>query len=226
MTGNPLSTVLRGCAVLASALTLGCIPPRVTPPMELYQAYQVPVSTPRDRSKITVKISLGEQRAYLVEGDRVLMTMPVTVGREGKPTPAGEFRILRKIERHRSPTYGFAVRGNDVRRARIDEVPGGWRYVGMPLPYWCEIAPGVGLHTGWLRHQPASQGTIRMHQNVAPVFFSMVDIGTPVHIAYSHPEDTKHAFIPLPPDSGPIAPLPDTFYLGDGFFEIAKPPAD
>lgn len=207
-------------------VTTGCIPPRFTPPMELYQSYQIPVPRPHDRSKLLVKVSLAEQRAYLTEGDRVLMTMPVTVGRDEKPTPSGNFRITRKIERHRSPTYGFAVKGSEIRRARVDQVPAGWRYVGMPLPYWCEIAPGVGFHTGWLRHQPASQGTIRMHQNVAPVFFSLVEVGTPVDIQDSHPEDGKHAFIPLPPDSGPIPPLPDSFYLGDGFFEIARKPSD
>lgn len=199
--------------------TIGCMAPKVTPPLELYEAYQVRATQPSDRSAVRVKVSLGEQRAYLTEGGRVLMTMPVTVGRVDNLTPEGEFRITRKIERHRSPQYGFAVRGKEVKRARVSEVRPGWRYVGMPLPYWCEIAPGVGFHTGWLRHQPASQGTIRMHQNVAPIFFSMVDVGTPVSIADSHPEDKKHAFIALPPDSGPLSPLPNEFYLGDGFFE-------
>lgn len=219
---SSLRVMMAGCLAFAAA---GCIPPRVPDPMELYQSYQVPVAETRDLSKRVVKVSLGEQRAYLTEGGRVVMVMPVTVGRAGKPTPEGAFRIRRKIERHRSPTYGFAVRGSEIRRAKSDQVPGGWRYVGMPLPYWCEIAPGVGFHTGWLRHQPASQGTIRMHQNLAPVFFDLVDVGTPVIIAVSHPEDQDHAFIPLPPDSGPIPPLPDAFYLGDGFFEIARKPS-
>jgi len=210
---------IRIIAVLILVSSLGCMAPKVTPPLERYHAYQVAASLPRDRSAVRVKVSLGEQRAYLTEGGRMLMVMPVTVGRPENPTPEGEFHITRKIERHRSPTYGFAVRGSQVERAQASEVKPGWRYVGMPLPFWCEIAPGVGFHTGWLRHQPASRGTIRMHQNVSAVFFSMVDVGTPVSIAESHPEDRKHAFIPLPPDSGPLPPLPNEFYLGDGFFE-------
>jgi len=217
---NPLLSHLLKAGILVSSVSLlaGCIPPRFISPMERYQSYHVSAAQPRDPSAVVVKVSLGEQRAYLTEGNRVLMTMPVTVGRAENPTPEGDFRIINKIERHRSQTYGFAVRGKEVKRARVTDVPPGWRFVGMPLPYWCEIAPGVGFHTGWLRHQPASQRTIRMHQNVAPVFYSMVEVGTPVHIAYSHPEDEKHAFIPLPPDSGPLPPLPDEFYLGDGFF--------
>jgi len=215
-----LRHAIRFAAVSFLVSSIGCMAPKVTPPLELYEAYQVRATPPRDRSAVRVKVSLGEQRAYLTEGDRVLLTMPVTVGRAEKPTPEGDFRITRKIERHRSPTYGFAVRGKQVVRARASEVMPGWRYVGMPLPYWCEIAPGVGFHTGWLRHQPASQGTIRMHQNAAPVFFSMVEVGTPVTIAESHPEDRKHAFIPLPPDSGPLPPFPNEFYLGDGFFKM------
>ena len=213
------------CLRLAVAIGLlavaACIPPQVPPPLEFYHAYTVPVQSPRDRSAVRVKVSLGEQRVYLTEGDRVLMAMPVTVGREENPTPEGEFRITRKIERHRSPTHGFAVRGEDVRRARASEVDAEWRFVGMPLPYWCEIAPGVGFHTGWIRHQPASEGTIRMHRNVAPVFFSMVDVGTPVSIANAHPEDESHGFIPLPPDSGPLTDYPAEFYLGGGYFRSA-----
>lgn len=220
---KPIPTTPARLALLLGPLLLipACIPPDVPPPTDLYQAYQVPVRQPGDPSAVRVKVSLGEQRAYLVEGSKVLMTMPVTVGQAENPTPQGEFRITRKIERHRSPTYGFAVRGDESRRTRAANVPRGWRFVGMPLPYWCEIAPGVGFHTGWIRHQPTSERTIRMHQNVAPVFFSMVDVGTPVTIAYAHPEDENHAFIPLPPDSGPLPDHPPEFYLGNGYFEPA-----
>jgi lipoprotein-anchoring transpeptidase ErfK/SrfK len=210
----PRPILLFAVALLVS----GCIPHAVPDPLGLYESYRLPHKAPRDPAAVSVKVSLGEQRAYLLEGTRVLMTMPVTVGRAETPTPQGEFRITRKIERHRSSTHGFAVRGKDVRPARLVQVPHGSRFVGMPLPYWCEIAPGVGFHTGWLRHQPASNGTIRMHCNAAPVFFNMVRVGTPVSIAYSHPEDEKHAFIPLPPDSGPLRPRPAEYYIGDGFF--------
>ncbi len=206
------------CAGLAAGLA-ACVPPAVPPAMELYDAYQVPATPPRDRDAVRVKVSLGEQRVYVKEAGRMLMVMPVTVGRAGNPTPEGEFRITRKVERHRSREFGFAVRGDEVRRARADEVEAGWRFIGFPLPYWCEIAPGVGFHTGWIRHQSASVGTIRMHRNVAPVFFSMVDVCTPVSIAYAHPEDETHGFIPLPPDSGPLEDHPPEFYIGDGYFQ-------
>lgn len=210
-------TRLAVAACIGAMVFSGCAPPEVVP-MELYAAYQVSAKRPRDRAAVRVKVSLGEQRAYVVESGRVLMTMPVTVGGAKDPTPQGEFRISRKIPRHRSPTHGFAVRGDEVRRVRADEVEAGWRFVGMPLPYWCKIAPGVGFHTGWIRHQPTSKRTIRMHRNVAPVFFEMVDIGTPVSIAYAQPEDEKHGFIPLPPDSGPLTDHPPEFYLGEGYF--------
>lgn len=198
---------------------IGCIPPHVPDPMALYQDYRVPYQMPEDRGQVAVKVSLGEQRAYVLEGNRVLLVMPVTVGKSGHVTPTGHFTIQKKSANYRSPTYGFAIKGDEVRRARFDEVPEGWQYVGMPLPYWSEILPGVGFHTGWLRHQPASHRTIRMHQNLAPVFDSMVDVGTPVHIAQSHAEDLNYGLIPLPPDSGPIPPLPDRYYLGDDFFQ-------
>lgn len=209
---------MTAAAVLGVVFAGACAPNAPPPALDHYQAYRVPHTAPIDRRAVVVKVSLGEQRAYLTEGGKVLMTMPVTVGRADAPTPQGAFRITRKIERHRSPEFGFAVRAGESERKRAAEVPAGWRFVGMPLPYWCEIAPGVGFHTGWIRHQPASQRTIRMHENLAPIFFGMVDVGTRVEIAYAHPEDETHGFIPLPPDSGPLRDHPDAFYLGNGWF--------
>ncbi len=211
---NPLRT----SSALLLAMLAACVSPTAPEATDLYQSYRVPFRMPSAPQAVVVKVSLGEQRAYITEHGRVLMTMPVTVGGPDNPTPSGSFRITRKIERHRSPVHGFAVRGGEVRRSTAAEVPAGWRFVGMPLPYWCEIAPDVGFHTGWIRHQPASAGTIRMHENIAPVFFSMVAIGTRVDIAYEHPEDQTHGFIPLPPDSGPLPDRPDSFYLADDWF--------
>jgi hypothetical protein len=64
-----------------------------------------------------------------------------------------------------------------------------------------------------------------MHENLAPKFFRLVNVGTPVSIAYSQPEDSTVGNIPLPPDAGP---LPDyaagPMYVGDGYFSRHAPP--
>jgi hypothetical protein len=190
-----------------------------------YQAYDRPAKLPEKSQSVQVKVSLSKQRAYVIEDGKILMVMPISVGKPDSPTPTGTFRISQKNPQHRSRAHGYAFKGNQVRKCGVENKPAGWSFQGTPMPYWCELQPGIGFHTGWIRHSPCTNdGTIRMHQNLAPKFFQMVSIGTPVHISYSQPEDAKWAFIPLPPDSGPLPDHPFSMYLGDGYFTHHKMP--
>jgi hypothetical protein len=211
--------------LLAAALLASCsTPPAAGLGLSVYQAYDRPARRPDHPGDVRVKVSTAWQRAYVMEGDRPLLVMPVTVGAPATPTPHGEFRIVRKEARHRSGSHGFARRGDEVDKTSLANKPAGWDFTGTPMPYWCEIRPGCGFHTGWIKHHPASDGCIRMHENVAPKFFELVRVGTPVEIATSQPEDAEYGSIPLPPDAGPLPDYPPSFYLGDGYFERHQPP--
>jgi hypothetical protein len=190
-----------------------------------YQAYDRPAKLPKNPSAVQVKVSLGRQRAYVMEEGEMLMVMPVSVGKPDSPTPTGTFRILKKEHKHRSSAHGYAHKGKEVRKCGIANTPAGWSFKGTPMPYWCEFTPGIGFHTGWVRHSPCtSDGTIRMHENLAPKFFRMVSVGTPVDISWSQPEDARWAHIPLHPDAGPLPDHPASMYLGDGYFTHHKTP--
>ena len=203
----------------APLLTLAsCGPPRTGLGLHAYQSYDLPAKAATNPAAVEVKVSLARQRAYVTEGQRILLAMPVSVGTAETPTPAGRFRILVMDARHRSPTDGFATKGSEIRRTRRHNTPPGWKFTGRPLPYWCGFTPTLGFHTGWIKHSPCTDGCIRMHENIAPKFFALVRTGTPVHIATTQPEDRDHAFIPLPPDSGPLPDHPHAYYLGDDAF--------
>lgn len=189
-----------------------------------YHAYDRPVKLPKDPGAVEVKVSLSTQRVYVMEGNRMLMVMPVSVGEASTPTPTGNFRIYNKEAKHRSKIDGFAVTGSKATRTTLKNKPGGSRFKGMPLPYWCEFKPTYGFHTGWIKHSPCTNGSIRMHENLAPKFFRIVSKGTHVNISYSQPEDEKHSHIPLPPDAGPLPDYPTDMYLGDGYFSQHKSP--
>ncbi len=163
-----------------------------------YQAYDRPAKLPENPSAVIVKVSLSRQRAYLMEGGKMLMSMPVSIGAPETPTPTGDFRISEKEWKRRDG--------------------------GTPLPYWCGFKPGYGFHTGWLKHHPCTNGCIRMHENLAPKFFRMVSIGTPVSISYRQPEDAEWADMPLPPDAGPLPDYEPGMYTGDGYFSHHKIP--
>lgn len=189
-----------------------------------YQAYDRPAKLPSDPAAVKVKVSLSKQRVYVMEGNEMLLVMPVSVGTAKSPTPTGNFRINSKKAKHRDPLYGYATDGKTSRKVKVGSAPAGWKYRGLPLPYWCEFKPDYGFHTGWVKHSPCTNGCIRMHENLAPKFFRIVSVNTPVSIEYSQPEDAAHANISLPPDAGPLKDHTEDMYLGDGYFLHHKNP--
>jgi lipoprotein-anchoring transpeptidase ErfK/SrfK len=137
--------------------------------------------------KPSVKISLGEQRAYFYKSGQLVGISQLSTGREGLDTPTGNFKIIQKDIDHASTRYGDYVDANDnVIVPNIDnekdKKPPGTRFKGAPMPYFMRIVGGVGMHAGYLPGYPASHGCIRMPEFMAEDFFNSVDLGTPVTI--------------------------------------------
>lgn len=190
-----------------------------------YHAYDRPAKRPTNPSNVRVKVSLSKQRTYVMEGSQILLSMPVSVGSPGTSTPSGNFTVFKKVEKKRANSHGYAYQGDNVKQTLLSKKPAGWSFKGTPMPYWVEFKQNYGFHTGWVKHHPCTHGCIRMHENVAPKFFSLVKVGTPVSIAYSQPEDATVGNIPLPPDAGPLPDYPSTMYTGDGYFKQHKAPS-
>jgi len=189
-----------------------------------YQAYDRPATLPTNRSAVKVKVSTSKQRVYVMEGNKMLLAMPVSVGKASKPTPTGNFRIYSKQAKRRANTHGYAKVGNQIRSTYLSKKPAGAAFKGTPMPYWCEFKSAYGFHTGWVKHTPCTHGCIRMHENLSPKFFKLVSNGTPVNIAHSQPQDAQYANIPFPPDAGPLPDYPIGMYWGDGYFSRHKTP--
>ncbi|MGA7273354.1 MAG: L,D-transpeptidase family protein [Candidatus Udaeobacter sp.] len=135
----------------------------------------------------SIKISLGEQRAYFYKGGVLVGVSQLSTGREGKNTSPGTYRIIGKDVNHASSLYGDYVddAGNVVMpniELGKDPKPPGAHYKGASMPYYMQIAPGFGLHAGYLPGYPASHGCIRMPEFMAVDFFKSVSVGTPVTI--------------------------------------------
>jgi hypothetical protein len=188
-----------------------------------YHAYDVPVRLPSNPRAVRVKVSLMKQRVYVMEGSTLLMAMPVSVGAPGTPTPEGDFTILNKEHKHRDGKNGYAYQGDRVSQTVLSKKRPGWRFKGAPMPYWCGFKPDYGFHTGWVKHQPCTQGCIRMHENLAPKFFRLVSTGTAVNISSFQPEDSTVS-VPLPPDAGPLPDYESAMYVTDGYFTRHKAP--
>jgi lipoprotein-anchoring transpeptidase ErfK/SrfK len=137
--------------------------------------------------KPSVKISLGEQRAYFYKGGKLAGISQLSTGREGLNTPIGRFAIQQKDVNHVSSKYGDYVDAADnvVKpnvELGVDPKPPGTHFKGAPMPYFMRIHGGVGMHAGYLPGYPASHGCIRMPEFMAEEFFKSVSVGTPITI--------------------------------------------
>lgn len=222
-----LLRILSTAGIAAAALALSsCNLPVGGSGLAAYQAYDRPAKLPKNPSAVRVKVSLSKQRVYVMEGGSPLLVMPVSVGAPGSSTPSGNFTIFNKQAKYRANTHGYAYQDpSRPIKTMLAKKPSGWSFKGTPMPYWCEFKPNYGFHTGWVKHHPCTHGCIRMHENLAPKFFKIVKVGTPVNISYSQPEDSTLGNIPLPPDSGPLPDYAGSMYTGDGYFTRHKTPS-
>lgn len=206
--------------------SISCSPsPRGAGGSARYAAFDLPASRPVNPANVEVKVSIRNQAAYVMEGSRPLLVMPVAVGTQNKPTPIGKFRIFKKDHKHRANSHGYASKDGKITQTWLAKKPAGWNFKGTPMPYWCEFKAHYGFHTGWMKPYPCTHGCLRMHENLAPKFYHLVQVGTPVTIATTLPEDlTIGRKIPRPPDAGPLPDYPYSFYLGEGYFTKHKTP--
>jgi hypothetical protein len=137
-------------------------------------------------SGVSVEIDLEEQRAYLLQGRRILLTSPVSTGRYGHLTETGSFKVIEKGRTHFSSLYGKIVdRNGDTVVADADadmKVPRGGKFIPAPMHYFMRFHEADGMHAGYLPGYPASHGCVRMPEENAIAFFNVVQIGTPVHV--------------------------------------------
>ena len=130
--------------------------------------FDPPAQSPQNPSNVQLKLSTGAQRLYVVEGDKVLLATPVSVGKASSPTPHGNYRIYSKT----------------ANRRRVSS-PG----AGYPMTYWMEFKPAYGMHWGFVKAQPSTMGCVRMPLKAAQKTFNLVRSGTPINISTSQPWD-------------------------------------
>lgn len=137
-------------------------------------------------SPTRVEIDLEEQRAYLLQGRRILLTSPISSGRSGHLTESGSFQVIEKERNHFSSLYGKIVDRNGnaiVADADADmKVPRGGKFIPAPMSYFMRFHGADGMHAGYLPGYPASHGCVRMPQQYAIAFFNAVEVGTPVNV--------------------------------------------
>src|SRR2546427_13059611 len=100
----------------------------------------------------SVKISLGEQRAYFYKGNVLVGVSQLSTGREGLNTPICNVKIIQKDKDHVSRLFGDYVdsAGNvvvpnvDVKK---DPKPPGAHFRCTPMPSFMRIVSAQGMQT-------------------------------------------------------------------------------
>lgn len=167
--------------------------PELRSPAELIVVQDPPKVVPRVDQRATpdntsIVVSLGRQRAYLLVDGEVAIDAPVSTGRRRGQTPVGEFTILEKSARHQSSLHGdFVDREGHVVRSgvstRIDAAPSGTTFRPTEVRHFMRLTnEGLALHAGRVPGYAASDTTVRLPPDIAPLFFQRVQVGTPVRI--------------------------------------------
>lgn len=106
------------------------------------------------RDDVWIKISLAEQRAWLLRGEELLASSPVSTGREGHETPTGTFVITNKHPNWVSNIYH------------------------VRMPHFMRLScSAIGLHAGHVPGRPASAGCIRLPPDQARLFYQQAQVG-------------------------------------------------
>ncbi|CAN5880281.1 hypothetical protein BH11VER1_BH11VER1_20900 [soil metagenome] len=145
--------------------------------------------------KVSIVISLEEQKAYITIGGEEAGWTYVATGTRGHATPTGKFTVIEKTENKKSNRYGVIYNANgdivtrDAKSTR-DKVPDGGNFEGASMPHWMRLTNyGIGMHEGYIPNpgHPASHGCIRMPKDMAEILFEIVKPGTPVKITGTAP---------------------------------------
>ncbi|MEM6915516.1 MAG: L,D-transpeptidase, partial [Verrucomicrobiota bacterium] len=172
----------------------------------------------QNSKNLEVRVSLNNRAVYVLENGEPRFVAAVTIGKPTHPTPVGDFKVQHKEAKKRSSIYGFFVKGDEVIPGKRSNMPAGYRYVGYPLPYWVYFAHDCGFHAGAVWPEARTHGCLRLHRTIAREFYNLVEVGTPVRIRNSWPEDsTVGQNVPRPtdydhPDSSPALRASDAVF--------------
>jgi len=193
-----MTPMFRSLAIVSFAAVAACLSSCTaikTSKVNYGKDFDPPAHRPTNPSAVKVKVSTGAQRVYVMEGSKVLLATPCSVGTGGS-TGSGNYSITSK----------------QARKRRVSS-PG----AGYPMAYWMEWKSAYGMHWGFVKPYPCTHGCIRMPMKSAAKIFSMVRVGTPLNIASSQPEDkTIGATLPVIDDS--TLPDPPNSYLNSSQF--------
>ncbi|HEV2617987.1 MAG TPA: L,D-transpeptidase [Candidatus Acidoferrales bacterium] len=148
------------------------------PRMRCDNAESAPAATER-----RIVVSIPDRKLAVVENGRVVLKFAISVGAPESPSPAGEFRVINRVE---NPVY---YHPGDVIPARPDN-PVGPRWIGLSIK-------GYGIHgtnEPRLIGRDVSHGCIRLRNRDVKRLFARVRVGDVVELHATRDAQTARYF--------------------------------
>jgi L,D-transpeptidase catalytic domain len=118
-----------------------------------------------------LRASLSQRRLEVVQGGRLVRTIPVGIGAPHSPTPTGRFAVAEKLSGSFGPALGCCILALTARQPRL---PAGWN---TKITYYVAIHSGVGQGTA------VSAGCLHTTEAEVRWLMRTVPLGTPVLIS-------------------------------------------
>lgn len=126
------------------------------------------------RTETRLLLNLKKRRVFVYQGQKIIASYPVAIGRRGWETPTGQFRVIQMV---REPVWEHPFSGQLVPSGKNN--PLGARWIG----FWTDGANFIGFHgtpQENLIGQAVSHGCVRMRDRDIKALFEKVKIGTSV----------------------------------------------
>lgn len=143
------------------------------PPLKEANAY---LYFPDEVATLKLVLRLGAKKVEVYEGDKLITSFPVAVGKKGWETPKGEFEIIQMIE---NPSWENPWTGKVSPPS--PNGPLGERWIG----FWTNGKDFIGFHGTPGEHligQAVSHGCVRMKNSDIKELFKFVSLGVPVTV--------------------------------------------
>ncbi|TRU86025.1 MAG: L,D-transpeptidase [Microcystis novacekii Mn_MB_F_20050700_S1] len=131
-------------------------------------------ATTATRTETRLLLNLKKRRVFVYQGQKIIASYPVAIGRRGWETPTGEFRVIQMV---REPVWEHPFTGQLVPSGKNN--PLGARWIG----FWTDGQNFIGFH-GTLQEnligRAVSHGCVRMRDRDIKALFEKVQIGTSV----------------------------------------------
>lgn len=131
-------------------------------------------ATTLTRTETRLLLNLKKRRVFVYQGQKIIASYPVAIGRRGWETPTGQFRVIQMV---REPVWEHPFTGQLVPSGKNN--PLGARWIG----FWTDGANFIGFHgtpQENLIGQAVSHGCVRMRDRDIKALFEKVKIGTSV----------------------------------------------